>query len=362
MSDTPYGTGVPPSSRPNLSLDGGAARLAPVGTQGAPRPEPRNQVGQRLSLNRAPQSSDPNFGGDDLDFLDPRNDQRANIRQPQNGQDEELDILDPRNDQPGNDSSEPVSLTPDAVLWQTDDGTPVTLEEAQRGYLRVQDYHRKTGVLSQARQEVQQTYSQLLADREAVAGIIMRSLPDLSPETVARSGMDGATVARLQSEANNMIGFVQQLRQRTASEQQDLEQREIAFAKQFVPELIPDWIDNRVMDREIELTMQFLAKRGVPAETQRKLARDPYLAWLAVEAMKHQSVRMGGERGRQSQNSARQGQGTVNPSLPAQDQAQAVRPGGRQREQLRQTARAGTTMRQRMNAGVQLLGGAPNRR
>jgi hypothetical protein len=248
----------------------------------------------------------------------------------------------------------PLSLKPDTVLWQEEDGSPVTLEEAKQSRLRTADYHRKMGLVSETRRQLEGGYQELNADRESIAQFILRSLPDLSPERISREQMSGEQVYRLQQESQQLLGFVQSLRQRTTEDARRLEQHEIETARNLAPEVIPGWQDQRVMEAEIQSTRAFLDRRGVPAATQAKLARDPWLAALAVDAAKFAQVRVGGQRGRESQQRA------VQPSLPAQDQAPALV--GGQRDKLRQVARGAGTMRQRHDAAAALLRGVPIRR
>jgi hypothetical protein len=167
--------------------------------------------------------------------------------------------------------------------------------------------------------------------------------------------MSGEQVYRLQQESQQLLGFVQNLRQRTVEDQKRLEAHEVETARAMAPEIIGGWSDPQVMEREIQQTRAWLDKRGVPAATQAKLARDPWLASLAVDAAKFSQVRVGGQRGRESQQ-----QRAVQPSLPAQDQAPALV--GGQRDKLRQVARGAGTMRQRHDAAAQLLRGVSIRR
>jgi hypothetical protein len=238
------------------------------------------------------------------------------------------------------------------VLW-ADGEAKVTLEEARQGYLRTADYHRKVGLVAQGRQQLESQHAELSADREAVASFILRSLPDLSPERIAREQMSGEQVYRLQQESQQLLGFVGQLRQQTAAQRQQLEAQEVEQASSMAGEIIEGWSDPKRMEADITATRAFLDKAGVPAATQAKLARDPWLAKLAVDAAKFSQVRLGGSRGREAQRS-------VNPSLPAQDQAPPA--SGGPRERLRQAARGGTSMRQRHDAAAELLRGVPLRR
>jgi hypothetical protein len=295
----------------------------------------------------------------DNGFDDPGADEYSRQDDPA-GRLDDRDILDdPEQQQTDDELGDQPQLTEDTVLWQLDDGTPVTAGEARQGYLREQDYRRKTVLLSQGRQALDSNFSQLTADREAVAQLIIQSLPDLSPQTIAASQMTAAQVAAMSQDRDRMINFVQQLRQRTENDRAGLEQQEQEWARRVAPEVIPDWIDPAAMNRDIEMTRRYLDRTGIPPTTQAKIGRDPYLAKLAVLAAKHEGVRFGGERGRRTQE--RQRQGVITPSLPAQNQADTAPRSARARDAVRQQARAGATQRERMNAGVQLLRGVEPR-
>src|SRR3954468_8738195 len=336
MADQAINPGPGNGSANGLTLNQGAARLAPFGTSsGAPQPE--RQTGQpppeRLSLRPEPETdyaSEP--GPDDTEHR----------QEPELEPEVEAD-----------EAPQPQGIAPDTVLWATDDGTKVTLSEAREGYLRQEDYRRKTSLVSEGRRQLESQHAELSADREAVASFILRSLPDLSPERIAREQMSGEQVYRLQAESQQLLGFVGQLRQQTATQRQQLEAHEIEQARSLAGEIIEGWHDPKRMEADITATRAFLDKAGVPPATQAKLARDPWLAKLAVDAGKFSQVRLGGSRGREAQRS-------VSPTLPAQDQAPPA--SGGPRERLRQSARGGTSMRQRHDAAAELLRGVPIRR
>jgi len=333
MPDTPTNpNGSGPGSQPSLTVDQGAARLGSFGTPSTPRGE-RVAPGV-VTARQQPPAYEP--------------EQQTPSYEQQ---------LEPEPEAPDSETSEPdapLSLKPDTVLWADPDGTPVTLEEARQSRLRTEDYHRKVGLVAETRRQLEGGYHELNADREAVAQFILRSLPDLSPERIAREQMSGEQVYRLQQESQQLLGFVQSLRGRMTEDQRRLEAHEVETARAMAPEIIGGWSDPKVMEREIQQTREWLDRRGVPAATQAKLARDPWLASLAVDAAKFAQVRVGGQRGRESQQRA------VQPSLPAQDQAPALV--GGQRDKLRQVARGAGTMRQRHDAAAALLRGVPIRR
>jgi hypothetical protein len=243
MADTPIG-GAAPGQRPNLSMGQGAARLAPFGTPSAQsRPVARNQIDpqERLTLNPAPQRVAPN--GSDADFHDDRGYQNGNGNG--NQTDDGPDILDDPNgyQDGGFDENQPAELSPDTVLFATDDGNPITVEEARRGYLRENDYRRKMQLVAQGRGVLEQQLGEIHSEREAVAGLIVQAIPDLSPQSIQRMGLDANGVAQLVGQRDQMLQYVQQLRQRSADERARMEQQEIQQGYAILPEILPDWID-----------------------------------------------------------------------------------------------------------------------
>jgi hypothetical protein len=191
-----------------LTLNQGAARLAPFGTpSGAPRQERQTNAPppERLSLRPGPEPE-----------LEP-------------GPDDVERRQEPEYEPEAEEAEQPRGIAPDTVLW-ADGEAKVTLEEARQGYLRTADYHRKVGLVAQGRQQLESQHAELSADREAVASFILRSLPDLSPERIAREQMSGEQVYRLQAESQQLLGFVGQLRQQTAAQRQQLEAQEVEQA------------------------------------------------------------------------------------------------------------------------------------
>src|SRR3954469_23887943 len=133
MADTPIG-GTAPGQRTNLNIGQGAARLAPFGTPSAQaRPVARNQIApqERLTLNPPPQQIAPNDPG--FDFREERGYQNGNGNGSGGQTDDGPDILDDPNEYQIGEFNEnsPVELNPDTVLFATEDGTPITVDEAR---------------------------------------------------------------------------------------------------------------------------------------------------------------------------------------------------------------------------------------
>lgn len=93
------------------------------------------------------------------------------------------------------DSAEPVETdveSPTAVLFHMEDGTPVTVEDAKRGYLRQADYTRKTQETAEIRKELQGQFEQAAQDRQTLAENLAMALDVIEPQLaeLARTDWD----------------------------------------------------------------------------------------------------------------------------------------------------------------------------
>ena len=191
----------------------------------------------------------------------------------------------------------------------------------------------KSAWCPRSRRQLEGGYHELNADREAVSAVhpaqparpVARAREQMSGEQVYRLQQESAAAARVRAEPAGRG------RPRTSSASR---QHEVETARAMAPEIIGGWADPQVMEREIQATRAFLDKRGVPAATQAKLARDPWLASLAVDAAKFARCASAGSAGARASNgrcqpsSAGAGPGAGPRRRPAR-QAQASRAGRR---------------------------------
>lgn len=75
-----------------------------------------------------------------------------------------------------------LSLEPNTVLFHTEDGTPVTVEEAKRGHLREADYTRKTQALAEDRKALFEKDQALDTERQVLAENLNLALSMIEPK------------------------------------------------------------------------------------------------------------------------------------------------------------------------------------
>lgn len=102
---------------------------------------------------------------------------------------EEDDAEDDSEDE-SEDEDEAVSDDPNQVLWHDAEGNPVTREEAQRGYMRQDDYTRKTQALSEGRKQLQQAAESFVQERNQVAETLSLALNVIEPEVTKYADVD----------------------------------------------------------------------------------------------------------------------------------------------------------------------------
>ena len=94
------------------------------------------------------------------------------------------------------EESEEEEEAPNAVLFTTEDGEEVTLEDAQRSYLRQADYTKKTQALSELTRQTQARGEQLEANHSVLAENLTLALNVLEPQLAELAGTDWNTLAQ----------------------------------------------------------------------------------------------------------------------------------------------------------------------
>ena len=139
----------------------------------------------------------------------------------------------------------------------------VTLEELQRGYSRQQDYTRKTQELSQERKTLEQqqaelaqrdaVYSQLLPKMEAQIMGDIENEPDwakLSEEDPIAYVREKQVWDQKKEKLQAVQAEQQRLQQEAAVKQQEQVQQMIEFGQQKLLEIIPEWSDEKIANKE----------------------------------------------------------------------------------------------------------------
>jgi len=139
----------------------------------------------------------------------------------------------------------------------------VTLEELQRGYSRQQDYTRKTQELSHERKTLEQqqaelaqrdaVYSQLLPKMEAQIMGDIENEPDwakLSEEDPIAYVREKQVWDQKKEKLQAVQAEQQRLQQEAAVKQQEQVQQMIEFGQQKLLEIIPEWSDEKIANKE----------------------------------------------------------------------------------------------------------------
>lgn len=148
----------------------------------------------------------------------------------------------------------------------------VKLSELRNGYQRQADYTRKTQELSQQRQEVTQQIQNLgqqaVAYAESyleVAGIIEQMAPTEQQITEAW-GYDPQEAAQLKQRREQVLQQAQQAKQLAVAKYRDMQDRTrqmMAEAGKKLPEVVPEWADEKRRQEEIPTVAKYLVSQGL---------------------------------------------------------------------------------------------------
>jgi hypothetical protein len=250
--------------------------------------------------------------------------------------------------------SQPVD--PNAVVFTTDDGTPVTAREAQQGYLRQQDYSQKTQVLAQGRDTLKSMLEETVSHREVAAQIILGSLPQVDDSLRAT---DPAVWAAQRLEREDAIRRVVELRAQNQSAREQVQQIDQHEFDATLVRLLPHLAKPGAADQERDSVVGYVRAKGWPEATIERARRDPYIVAALAEAARFQAVRQGGAKGGQASAAARlqpsptiaQAQIRPAPAGTARAQQGQMRSG----DAVRTPTRPGGGLRSRYDAGAARL-------
>lgn len=187
---------------------------------------------------------------------------------------EETDGSDEEGDEDESDH-EAVELPDDAVVFQDDDGNPVTAKEARLGYLRQADYTRKNQAVAQERDQTiqarQEALSKVQEATEALQDIeiVMSQMAGSPPDPQLRASDPGEYAAQV-ADWQNRQQMIQGIRQRAQQERQKLQQMNqaqmqdvLANENQRLMERIPEWRDPQTRQKELgEIADHFMGEYG----------------------------------------------------------------------------------------------------
>lgn len=167
-----------------------------------------------------------------------------------------------------------VEAQPTDILFHTEDGEPVTVEEAKRGHLRQADYTRKTQELAGERQKLNEEFANRQQEREVLAQNLTLALDVIQPELAELARTDWSALREQDAYAyrerrdafelkqeryNSIVAQSQQLvqQQKQASEQQ--RQQRLAQEGEALKMKLPD-IADPVKGPEVRAKMKLYAK------------------------------------------------------------------------------------------------------
>ena len=181
------------------------------------------------------------------------------------------------------------------------DGEEKTVEEMRNGYLRQQDYTRKTQQLAEARKEMDVEFEELNRERAQYAQMLpalqerleqpMEQEPDwdklydTDPRMAAKAERQWR---KTQEERNAQLEAVRQERERMAQIDQQRRAQQLAQYTEeqtkLLPEVIPEWRDQKVARQEASSLRDFLVAEGFSHEDVDEL-RSAALVKIARKAM-----------------------------------------------------------------------------
>lgn len=202
------------------------------------------------------------FASDQDDEADPDGGEEE-IEDPEAEADEELEA-DAEDD--GDDEDPLVSVKIDGEEQE------VKLSELRNGYQRQADYTRKTQELAQQRQEVnhqvQNLGQQAVAYAESyleIAGVIEQLAPS-EDEITQAWGYDAQEAAQMKQRREQVLAQAQQAKQLAVAKYRDMQTRTrqlMAEAGKKLPEVVPEWADEKRRQEEIPTVAKYLVSQGM---------------------------------------------------------------------------------------------------
>jgi hypothetical protein len=173
-------------------------------------------------------------------------------------EDETEDEEDAESDQSPDEEEDAETDEQPEVLFHMEDGTPVTVDEAKRGYLRQADYTRKTQELAEARQQVQQAFQGREQEREVLAENLSLALSVIDPQLAELAQTDWNALAQndayayaekralfdqAQARYNAIAQQSQQIIQQSQAEQAQQRKQMLAQEAEKLRMAMPDFAD-----------------------------------------------------------------------------------------------------------------------
>ncbi len=204
------------------------------------------------------------------------------------------------------------ALAPDSVAFIADDGTPVTVEEARKGYLRQSEFTRKTQTLAEQQRvfaeresmiaQARDVYVQQLQEVEQLLASRVPPEPDPALRQhdpiaymLAKDARNEALVQLATAHQNRQVAEAQRAHEQ-GQKAREFQQAQLAMLEQA----IPAWKDPNVKAKETAAIRSYATALGfTPEEIERPLSgqADHRLVSLLRDAVVGSQVRAGGAKG-----------------------------------------------------------------
>ena len=246
-------------------------------------------------------------------------------------------------------ADQPALPPHDLVLWHDQTtGAPVTVQEAQRGYLREQDYHGKLQLMSQGRDALMTMLQETAARQEAAGKRLEAMIPQVD------DSLEYTDPALWSAQQIKRYKAMQEVAQLYAQAQQDrrmMAEHDGQQAEAEMPRALPSWSDHGTMLREQELARKYLQAEGYPPAEIERIRSNPWYIRAIVQAARHKPVVNGAAKGGAASAAAR---AQPSPSI-AQSQTRPPPAGTAAFRQQQQQPRGGPAVPTRSRGGRAMI-------
>ena len=167
------------------------------------------------------------------------------------------------------------------ILAQTVEveGEEITVEELKRGNLRQRDYTRKTQELAEMRKDIEAQFDSVTRERQQYAQLLPALQERIESQVVEEPDWDTLYDAdpnmarkaerqfrKQKEERENSLQAIRQEKERVqaleAENQERMKAEFTARQREMLPEIIPEWRDTKVAQKEASDLRSFLLKEG----------------------------------------------------------------------------------------------------
>ena len=166
------------------------------------------------------------------------------------------------------------------ILAQTVEveGEEITVEELKRGNLRQRDYTRKTQELAEMRKDIEAQFDLVTRERQQYAQLLPALQERIESQVVEEPDWDTCMMQILiwpekpsgnsgkqKEERENSLQAIRQEKERVQAlevENQERMKAEFTRQREMLPEIIPEWRDTKVAQKEASDLRSFLLKEG----------------------------------------------------------------------------------------------------